>query len=338
MKRTTLALLCLVLTAPALAATGCGEKTENTSAPKTQKLDLILDFFPNADHVGIYAAIADREFAKVGLEVTPRAPSDPAAPLKLLAAGKADLVISYEPEVFLARDKGLDVVAVGAVVQKPLTSIIAVPPSPVRSAAGLRDRRVGTAGIPYQSAYLKTILERARVNPATVSEINVGFNLVPALLSKKVDATLGGFWNYEGVQLAQLKRRPVVIPVDRAGVPTYNELVVVARRSDLKSDPGKVRRFMRALSAGYERVRDDPARATGQLVAANRDLDPRLQLASVKATLPVFFPTSTKRPFGYQDAREWVAYGAWMLRNDLIKRSPSATRAFSNEFLPGQGL
>jgi putative hydroxymethylpyrimidine transport system substrate-binding protein len=331
----------LLLALVAVAA-GCGEKEDTTGKPRLQSLDLVLDFFPNADHVGIYAAMADGDFEKAGLKVTPRTPSDPSAPLKLLAAGKADLAISYEPELLLARDQGLKLVSVGAIVQKPLTSIIALGTERIHKPAGLQGRKVGTAGIPYQSDYLKTILTEAKVNPNSVDEINVGFNLVPAMLSKRVDATLGGFWNYEGVQLRQRKTKgpaPTIIPVDRAGVPTYDELIVVARKQDLAEHGGKVRRFMRGLTEGYEAARDDPAKAVGQLVKANPDLNRKLQLASVKATIPVFFPANERRPFGYQDAREWEAYGRWMLDNELLKDSPTAgARPFTNEFLPGQGI
>jgi putative hydroxymethylpyrimidine transport system substrate-binding protein len=338
-KRSLIPILVLAAVAGlALGATGCGEKEEETGRPGTERVNFVLDYFPNADHVGIYAAIADGAFARAGLDVRPQAPSDPSAPLKLLASRRADLVISYEPEVMLARDKGLKVVAVGAIVQKPLTSIMALGAERIRTVEDLRDKKVGTAGIPYQSAYLKTILREAGVNPNSVDEINVGFNLVPAMLSRRVDATLGAFWNYEGVELEQRKRNPTIIPVDRAGVPTYNELVVVARQEDLGEQGPMVRRFMRALGAGYESARRNPTAAVNELLEANPDLNRRLQLASVRATLPVFFPEDEDQPFGFMDQAQWQRYGAWMLRNQLVTRQPNGGRAMTNEFLPGQGL
>jgi putative hydroxymethylpyrimidine transport system substrate-binding protein len=329
-----LAALCAI----ALLAAGCGEREERTARPAAERLDLVLDYFPNADHVGIYAAMASGAFARAGLDVRPRTPSDPSAPLRLLAAGRADLAISYEPEVLLARDRGLRVVSVGAIVQRPLTSIVALGSEGLRGVAGLAGKRVGTAGIPYQSAYLRTILRRAGVDPNSVDEVDVGFNLVPAMLSRRVDATLGAFWNYEGIELRQRRRDPTIIPVDRAGVPTYNELVVVARQADLAEEGSRVRRFMRALGAGYRAARRDPERAVRQLVRANPALNRRLQLASVRATLPAFFPRDPKRPFGYQDPAQWARYGAWMLDNQLLRRPPRAQSAMTNEFLPGQGV
>ena len=297
----------------------------------------MLDYFPNADHAGIYAAQAAGDFRKAGLNVDVQTPSDPSAPLKLLAAGRVDLAISYEPELLLARDKGLKLVAVGAIVQKPLTSIMSIGKHAITDPAQLTGKTVGTAGIPYQSAYLKTILARANVDPSTVKEVNVGFNLVPAMKTKKVDATLGAFWNYEGVQLRLQHQRPKIIRMETVGVPTYEELVIVARQQDLAEGGERVRRFMRALGQGYAALRADPNAGVDPLMKANPDLDRGLQLASVKATLPVFPPPAGK-PFGWMDPAEWQRYGDWMLANKLLGHPPNASRALTDEFLPGQGL
>ena len=326
----------VALAALLLASAGCGEKQDTvTAGGTTRSLTLMLDYLPNPDHVGLYQALADGTFARAGLDVKVQTPSDPAAPLKLVEAGKADLAISYEPELLIARDKGAQLVSVGAIAQVPLTTLMSLKRG-FGGARDLRGGRVGTAGIPYQSAYLQTILQRAGVPTDSVKETNVGFNLVPAMLSKKVDATLGGFWNYEGIQLTQQHKNPTIIPVDKAGVPTYDELVFVTTRKAAREKGNEIRRFMRAVTAGYQTARRDPARAVKALVAANHDLNPKLQLASVKAT--PFFPANAFRPFGYQDPRLWGAYGDWMLRNQLLTRPPNAADALTNESLPGQGL
>ncbi|HEX3317730.1 MAG TPA: ABC transporter substrate-binding protein [Solirubrobacteraceae bacterium] len=321
--------------APAVAA--CGEKNENAGPPGTQKLSVVLDYLPNPDHVGLYAAQKRGDFKRAGLDVSLKVPPDPSSPLKLLAAGKADFAISYEPEVLLARDRGLQLVSVAAIAQRPLTSIMALGSKNVRTPADLAGKTVGTAGIPYQSAYLKTIEQRSGVNPSSVKEVDVGFNLVPAMLSGKADATLGAFWNIEGVQLARQGKHPSIIRMDQAGVPTYDELVLVARRSDLNQRAGLMRRFLRALGHGYEFARRDPVAATDELVKANPDLNQATSLAQVRASLPVFFPPKGK-PFGFADPASWQSYGEWMFRNKLVTRPPNAGDALTNEFLPGQGL
>jgi putative hydroxymethylpyrimidine transport system substrate-binding protein len=298
----------------------------------------MLDYFPNADHAGLYAAQGTGAFDRVGLDVDMQTPSDPSAPLKLLAAGRVDLAISYEPELLLARDQGQKLIAVGALVQKPLTSLVSIGHRAITDPRQLAGKTVGTSGIPYQSAYLKAILGRAGVDPARVKEVNVGFNLVPALLSRKVDAALGAYWNYEAIQLQQERKRPKIIRMENAGVPTYNELVIVAREEDVRENGGaKVRRFMRALGEGVRALRKDPAAGITPLLRANRDLDRRLQDASVKATMPVFFPADASKPVGYMEQAEWARYADWMARNRLLRKPPGGAPALTNEFLPGEG-
>jgi len=183
---------------------GCGEKRETVTPASrdAQSFTLMLDWFPNADHVGIYEALANGAFTAAGLNVHVEVPSDPALPLELVAAGKVDAAISYEPEVLLARNQDQPLVSVAALVQEPLTAIVSIGKKHITTPAQLRGKRVGDAGIPYQHAYLETILAHAGVPADSVQEINVGANLLPAMLSGRVDATLGAFWNYEAIELA----------------------------------------------------------------------------------------------------------------------------------------
>jgi putative hydroxymethylpyrimidine transport system substrate-binding protein len=330
------ALACLAALA-ALTVAGCGEKETSTEPGEPQQLELMLDYFPNADHAGIYAAEAGGHFRDVGLNVTIRQPPDPAAPVKQVAAGRVDLAVSYEPEVFRARDQGLAVVAVGALVQEPLTSIISLPRAGIRRPADLRGKTVGTAGIDYQDAYLETILDEANVPPEDVEQRDVGFSLTPALLTGKVDAVLGAFWNYEGTELALRKRDPRIIRMENAGVPTYDELVLVANEDALEQRGDAIRRFVGALAAGTRDLRRDPARAIRGLLEANPDLDRRLQREVVDVTLPLFLPPEGK-PYGWQEPEQWAAFGTWMRENELLERLPEPERTFTNDFLPGQGL
>jgi putative hydroxymethylpyrimidine transport system substrate-binding protein len=330
--------LALALTA-AVALSACGSKKDvTTTTGGTDRVDLVLDYLPNADHAPIYAAQATGAFKAAGLDVRIRTPSDPSAPLKLVQSGQADIAISYEPELLLARDKGARLAAIGALVQKPLTSIMSLDKG-FKGVKDLSGAKVGTAGIPYQSAYLKTIATKNAVDPDKVHEVNVGFNLVPSMLSKKVDATLGAFWNYEGVQLQRQHKDPKIIRMDEVGVPTYQELVFVADTDRLqeKGVGSVMRRFLQAVSRGAKAIRADPNVGADALVTADSDLDRGLQLAAIKATLPVFFPENASFPWGYMNADEWRAYGQWMLDNKLVKTLPTAT-SITNEFLPGRGI
>ncbi len=334
MKRLIAVPLALIAT---LGLAACGEKEDPTGAPGKERITLLLDFFPNADHAGIYQALESGEFERAGLDVRIEAPADPSAPLKLLQAGKADLAISYEPELLLARDKGADVVSIGALVQKPLTSIMAIGKTKLDSPADLENHTIGTAGIPYQSAYLKTILRDAGADPTRIKEVDVGFDLSPALISKRVYATLGAFWNYEGIALERQGREPKIIRVDEAGVPTYNELIIVTRTEAARTKAATFRRFLQALARGHESLRENPEAGVTALLEANPDLERGLQAAVVEATLPVFFPSDEDKPWGWQEPREWRAYSEWMYDNELITQ-PASPGALTNDLLPGEGF
>jgi putative hydroxymethylpyrimidine transport system substrate-binding protein len=344
MKRAPIPAIGLVTTllALALGLSACGEKSEDVSG-ETQPLILTLDFYPNPDHAGIYMAQKLGYFEEAGLDVNIQTPSDPAAPLKLLAAGRTDLAISYEPEVILAHEKGLDVRAVAALVNRPLTSMIWLKKSGIGGIADLRGKTIATAGIPYQDAYLKTILARAKLKPSDVDAVNVGFGLLPAILSGRAEAMLGGFLNVEGVDLRLRGKDPVVTPVDRLGVPSYDELVLVARGRQLEEDPEATRLFIAALARGTSAAAANPQAAAKALEEANPDLDPKLTRAELAATLPLLNarrpgpePSSSQpRPYGFMSPLDWARFAGWMRDNDLIEGLPSAGELLSNAYLPG---
>jgi putative hydroxymethylpyrimidine transport system substrate-binding protein len=338
-----IALTAVVLTtlASVLGLAACGEKDEDGSA-QLEPFAVMLDFYPNPDHAGIYMAEKLGYFEEAGLDVTIHTPSDPAAPIKQAAAGRTDLAISYQPEVILADEKGLDVIAVAAVVDTPLTSMIWLRKSGIGGVAGLRGKTIATAGIPYQDAYLQTILARANLSPSDVHTVNVGYGLLPAIVGGKAEAMLGGFRNVEGVDLRLRGKDPVVTPVDQLGVPTYNELVLVAQREGLEEDPEPVRLFLAALARGTAAAANSPDATTKALLEANPDLDPRLTRAEVDATLPLLKaprPDGTSdqaaRPYGFLDPDVWRRFALWMRDRGLISKRPDTTQLLSNEYLPG---
>jgi putative hydroxymethylpyrimidine transport system substrate-binding protein len=325
----------VALLALALGLAACGEKSEDVTG-ETQPLSLTLDFYPNPDHAGIYMAQKLGYFKEAGLDVDVQTPSDPSAPIKLLAAGRTDLAISYEPEVLLAEEQGLDVVAVGALVNRPLTSMIWLKKSGIEGVGGLRGKTVATAGIPYQDAYLKTILARVNLSPSAVKAVNVGFGLLPALVGGSAQAMLGGFSNVEGVDLKLRGDEPVVTPVDKLGVPSYDELVLVAQRKRLEEDPQQIRLFLAALARGTAAAAKNPEATATALLEANPDLDPKLTRAELAATLPLLSPARGGHPYGYMDPAQWTKFIGWMRDNELISALPPAASVLSNAYLPGE--
>jgi putative hydroxymethylpyrimidine transport system substrate-binding protein len=336
MRRSPLAAIAalVALSALALGFAACGEKSEDVT-PEAQPLSLTLDFYPNPDHAGIYMAQKLGYFKDAGLDVTIDTPSDPAAPLKLLAAGRTDLAISYEPEVLLAHEQGLEVLAIGALVNRPLTSMIWLKKSGIKGVGGLRGKTIATAGIPYQDAYLKTILARAHLQPSDVKSVDVGFGLLPALVGGSAQAMLGGFLNVEGVDLRLRGKQPVVTPVDKLGVPTYDELVLAARKEQLEEEPRTFRLFLAALARGTKAAAANPKAATAALLQANPDLEPKLTKAEVAATLPLLDPPAHGHPYAYMDPVKWREFIGWMRDNQLISMLLSPASVLSDDYLPG---
>lgn len=333
--RITAIALAVALLALALGLAACGEKPEDASG-EAQPLGLMLDFYPNADHAGIYMAQKLGYFEEAGLDVAIDTPSDPAAPMKLVAAGRSDLAISYEPEVALAREQGLGVVAIGALVDRPLTSLIWLRKSGVKGVGDLRGKTVATAGIPYQDAFLRTILARVKLSPSDVKTVNVGFGLLGALAGGSAQAMLGGFSNVEGIDLRQRGTDPVVTPVDKLGVPTYDELVLVANRESLEAEPERFRLFLAALQRGTEAAVRQPNAATKAVLEANHALDPKLTEAEVEATLPLLGARTSGQPYGYMDPTAWRNFAGWMRDNGLISSLPAPGELLSNAYLPGE--
>jgi putative hydroxymethylpyrimidine transport system substrate-binding protein len=313
MPRQLLPLLALL----ALAA-GCGGSSgaaSNGAAP--QQVSLQLDWYPNPDHVGLYTAIDHGFFRRAGLDVTPRQPTDVSDPIKLVAAGRTDLGISYEPELFFAQQQHAPVVAVAAIVPTALNSIITTEQG-IATPAGLRGKTIGVDGSASTDAYVDAVLRTAGLAPGDVHRVTVGFNLLPALLAGRVDAIAGGFQNIEGAELAARGLHPVVFPVDRYGVPPYDELVVVANSERLRSDDGyrhDVRAFVSALAAGTTYAKAHPATAL-DVMRANSSRDYRNALAtSVPETLRLLDTTSL-------DPAAWNRFGRWMQGQGLLKSPP----------------
>ncbi len=329
MRRLALA----ALLAAAACVAGCG----GSGSGSGDHLTLALDFYVNPDHAGIYEALDRGYFRQAGLDVTPQVPSDPSAPIKEVAAGTADLAISYEPEVLLAHQQGLPVKAVAAIVQRPLTSLISLRSAAIGSVGDLDGKTIVTAGIPYQDAYLQTILARAGLTKADVHEVDVQQSLLPAVTSGRADAMLGGFSNVEGVDLRLKGLHPRVVPVDRLGIPTYDELVLVASDDEIAHDPGRIRRFVAALDHGTQAAAANPLQATQAILDAGNSLDPQVTAAEVRRTLPLLAQHGSGQRYGYMDPAQWLAFARFFARNGLIKTVPSAGDLLTDDLLPARG-
>ena len=297
-----------------------------------QKVTLTLDWTPNPDHVGFYYPREKGLFANAGLDVAIRAPSDPTAPLKLVAVGRSDLAVSYEQELFLAAARGLPVMAVAAVVPRPLNSIMAIQPR-IRTVADLRGRTIGITGAPSDYAALDTALAGALLRRKDVKVVSIGYNLLPALLAHKVDAVLGVYRNVEGIELERRGLKPTIIPLDRAGIPFYDELVLVASAARIRSDPAyadTVSRFVRAFVRGTTEARRDPSGSLAVLRKVTAS-DPDFLARATPATLALL---SGPHGVGCMSIAQWQRFGAWMHSRELVKTRIPASAVMTTRFLP----
>lgn len=273
MKRVA-ALLAAVLAASVLVA--CGDDGAEPGAPVGATL--VLDFQPNAVHAGLYAAQERGYFEDEGINLEIREPSETADGAKLLAAGRTDFAILDINDFGIARERGLDIVAIAAIVQRPLASVIAADRDEIRTPADLEGKTVGVTGVPSDDAVLDTILAEGGVAPSSVDRQVIGFESVPLLAAGRVDAATA-FWSAEGVEL---KRRGVPtreFRVDEFGAPRYPELVLVASPDarDLRCGA------LAALDRGYDDLGGDPASALRALLKSNPQLDADSQRGQLEA-------------------------------------------------------
>ena len=216
----------------------------------------------NPDHAGIYTALDRGYFADAGLDVQPQVPSDPRRRSSRWRPAASTSRSPTSPRWCWRATRDSTSSPSAALVNGPLTSLISLPGAGIELAGRSAGKTVVTAGIPYQAAYLQTILDRAGVDPDRVDQVDVGFNLMQPLIAGRADAMFGGFLNVEGVDLAERGLDPRVVPVDGLGVPTYDELVLVADARAARDDPEPIREFLAALERGTSRPPADPQAAT----------------------------------------------------------------------------
>jgi putative hydroxymethylpyrimidine transport system substrate-binding protein len=257
---------------------GCGGDGAEPGAPKGATL--VLDFQPNAVHSGIYAAQANGAFRDAGLDLTIQEPSSTADSAKLLETGRAEFAVMDINDFGIAREQGLDLLAIAAVVQAPLASVIARDPDEIRSPSDLAGRTVGVTGVPSDDAVLDTVLRSSGVDPSAVRRVTIGFNSVAALSAGRVDAATA-FWNAEGVQLQEMAVPTREFRVDEFGAPRYPELVVATTNRSCE----EAGRFTEGLRRGYDALGQDPRAALEDLVEAVPGLDENSQEAQLDALL-----------------------------------------------------
>ena len=320
-------LMLLALLALAVGLAACGGSSH--SARTVRKATLMLDFTPNAAHAGIYSAVARGYDNDEGVELTVRIPGDSTDAVKLLLSGRTQFSVMDIHDLAIAGARGRDLVAVMSIVQRPLAAVLAQPG--VKSPRQLEGRKVGVTGLPSDDAVLRSIVAGAGGDYAKVHKVTIGFDAVPALLGRKVDAATA-FWNVEGVALKSRRPGTRDFRVDDYGAPPYPELVLVTARSTLRRDPMLVDATVRALVRGYHLAVRHPASSLADLESQVHGLDPRQLERQLNVLEPALDPPGER--IGGLDPHVLARWASWETRFGIVPTRPDVARLFDTHVVP----
>jgi putative hydroxymethylpyrimidine transport system substrate-binding protein len=287
-------------------------------------LVFMLDWFPNPDHVPLYAAQGEGYFAQEGLRVTVQVPANPDDPLKLVAAGRVDVAVNYESNVIMARSRGLPVRSVGLLIDQPLTTVMFLKSSGIRSPKDLVGRRVGFSVTGLEDAFIDQIVHSDGAAQSNLKMVNVSFDLVPALLTHKVDAVIGAYRNVERIQIELQGQAVGMFEPEKYGVPEFYELVLIASDTGLARRRGDIARFVRAVSRGIAFTRRQPDAAFARYVRAYPRLADAFNRKSFQATLPYYARTQV------QTRARWEAFDQWLVTHKVIPRAVPVDDLYTN--------
>lgn len=295
-----LTLLFLLLTSSNLAA--------------KDKMTLLLDWFINPDHGPIIIAKEKGYFSDQNLEIEIIAPADPSAPPKLVAAGQADLAVSYQPQLHLQLTQGLPLIRVGTLVATPLNCLLVLENGPIKTPQSLSGKKIGFSVAGVEEILLSAILEKYGVKLEDVELVNVNFSLSPSLMSGQVDAVIGAFRNFE---LNQMKIENVpgkCFFLEEEGVPPYDELIYVANSKNI--DKEKIRKFLKATELATQFIINNPEESWEIFASTSKELDDQLNKMAWADTIPRF----ALRPPAF-DAGRYLEFQDFLLQNKLINKA-----------------
>jgi len=259
-------------------------------APAAERLTVMLDWFVNPDHGPLIVAQEKNFFASHGLQVELIAPADPNNPPKMVAAGQADIAVSYQPQLHIFAAQGLPLVRIGTLVATPLNSLVVLADSGIRTVADLKNKRIGFSVGGFEDALLKGMLRRHGLGLGDVELVQVNFSLSPSLIAGKVDAVIGAFRNFELNQMDIAGHPGRAFYIEEEGVPPYDELIFVAHKEKLgdKNQREILRRFIKAVEQGVQFLINHPEESWRLFHNSGDGLNNELNRRAWRDTIPRF--------------------------------------------------
>jgi putative hydroxymethylpyrimidine transport system substrate-binding protein len=277
-----------------------------------QKFTLILDWFPNIDHLPIYVARQQGFFAEEGLEIKIISPSDTSDGLKLAASDNVDIAISYEPQTIIAAARGLDVVVFGRLIEHPLTTLLFLKGREIETPKDLEGKTIGYTVPGLMDVLLDAF---AKLNGIQQYEaINIGFSIVQSLTAGKVDAVMGPFKTYETVEMAHRGYEVGYFELEKWGIPDYDELVFLTSRKSMKKHEAKMAAFSKVIDRAITYLRKHPEEALHDYFKLVPEADRRTETDAFKLTLP-YYATNQKI-----EVQRWQKFADFALKYGLIDR------------------
>lgn len=292
--------------------------------PTSQTLTVILDWFPNPDHAPLIIAKQQGFFKEQGLDVTLIGPADPTDPPKWIAAGKADIGITYEPEFMEQIDQGLPLIAIGSLINKPLNCLVALKGNHIHSPADLKNKRIGITSSGLSDIMLKVMLAKQGLTDKDVTLINVRYNLTQALLSHQVDAVTGLMRNFEVPQLEEKNQQITTFFPEEHGVPNYSELIFVIHTAKIHDT--RFPRFLAAVQKAVAYLAKHPEQTWKQFAKQYPEANNTVNRTAWFATIPYFAAEPT-----YFDRKEWTYFSIFMQQNQLIRKTQPVSRYIAYE-------
>lgn len=284
-----------------------------SSENEINKVSLALDWYPNSNHAGIFYAKDKGYFLDGDLDVEVYTPSDPSSILQTVASGRDQFGISYQPDLLLARSEGVPVVAISSIVRTPLNSIMTLKKSGISDPSKLKGKTIGYPGIPLNIGILQSILEGQGLTIDDVNLVDVGFDLVPALLSSRVDAVIGAFWSHESI-LIELEGEGVnILKFQDWGIPEYHELVLVTSEKYLDENKEIVESFVKSFRKGFEGSIESNSESMESLISAYPEVNVELETEGIKLLAPLWIESMNST-----NMDSWHKFGDWMKEKGLI--------------------